>query len=196
MGAILKAGDVGLDALEQLLAAAANAWTNYPVRVWLDAPDGWALDWWPGDRGQLRWYAAGRLPSSQPFNELLARSEWGRLFCPAGELKWRCVDSRIPRRYRAVYLGDEDVVGPELADRTELLKDLTRTEHRAFLWGQRTQVSEGDWIELRIPHRLQYPVDKPAQRLYLITELWLDGAGVVQFRRLCDIQPEGSSSHA
>ena len=53
----------------------------------------------------------------------------------------------------------------------------------AILWGQKTPASEGDWVELRIPHRFRYPVpdldDVPPGGVWVKvwTEVWSDRRG-------------------
>ena len=196
MNSVLRAGDIPLETLQGLIRTAAEAWDGQPVRIWINAPDGWSFDWLPRDGASITWYQAGTLPGREQLHSALDRSESGRLFSPNGELKWRRLDDGGEPSFRVVFLGSPDVLENELADCSDLLRGLTRIEKRVFLWGQRTPVSEPDWVELRIPHRLRYPVEKPAQRLQLVIESWVDESGAEQFRRLCNVQAQRSHDHA
>lgn len=108
-------------------------------------------------------------------------SDQGRIFSPAGELKWRYADEKM----RVVYLGNEKP--PDgLQDYSHEIRDLTlRKEKEIILWGVRTD-TEDEWIEQKVPHRFHYPLSSKEYacgRIALVTEDWIDAAGYAKFSR-------------
>ena len=189
--ATLRARDVSFSELQQLLQELMPP-SGEVVRCWLDAHDGWALDKWPGLEGKVLWNRAGHLPALQPLSELLPRVTQGRIFSRSGELKWRQLPALGERCCRTVFLGDWPAAALERLDPcTEL--DHLHPETAAYpLWGQLTRHTPGEWIDLRIPHRLKYPVEAQTPHhgrviAYLKVELWKDRRGEPQFMRLCDL---------
>src|SRR5262245_9974078 len=104
--ALLKAEDLTPAALEAML----KLLKVHGLRLWLEAADGWTLDFWPGLEGKIRWCAAGRSAVEHSVAEVLARGTFGRLFAPSGELKWRQFSCLGERCFRTLFLGDEDWV--------------------------------------------------------------------------------------
>jgi hypothetical protein len=192
MAHVLKAGDLAPDDLFDLVTQ-FQAPAGERLRVWLEAPDGWALADWPGLSGTLPWSGAGRLETREPAEAVLRRSFAGRLFSPSGELRWRVLPSLGECCCRVVFLGTVDAIPGRLEPRDELAGLKAETRHY-LLWGQRTERSGDAWIELRIPHRFHYPVDAPEPgqgRVGVKAELevWCDGQGEPQLMRLCDLHP-------
>jgi hypothetical protein len=218
MKAILKAGDLDWGALAELvdLLHPADDPASVPVRIWAEGAGGWSLDFWRGLEGRVRWCAAGREPTELAGRTVLERSESGRLFAPDGELKWRRILEDSPdgeamvQRCRLVFLGTRDWFPSfdGLAPRTEL-DQLSPSESTVdlMLWGEQSEHSPDEWIELRIPHRFRYPVDRtqsvadsaadddvtgtrrrPTRSgVRVRTETWLDRWGTPHFMRLCDL---------
>ncbi len=58
---ILLAGDLTAAELQTLLQGLEIP-DGQSARCWLDAPDGWALDYWRGWQGTVRWNQAAREP--------------------------------------------------------------------------------------------------------------------------------------
>lgn len=190
---ILRAGDLTPSELSELLQDLTPP-AEEKVRCWLDAADGWALDYWTGPNGTVRWNGSGRDPSDAPLKDLLPRVTLGRIFAPSGELKWRLLPALGERCCRTVFLGSgwqssrlEALLSP-----CEELAALSRDEATYPLWGQQTPHTPGEWIDLRIPHRLRYPVDAqtPSQGRVIArvrVEVWKDSRGEPQLIRLCDM---------
>lgn len=194
MNAILKASDLTPAGLLELIGALRLSAAER-IRAWIEAPDGWALAYWPGLAGLLPWCGAGRSPRDVPAAEVLPRAYAGRLFAPSGELRWRVLPMLGERSCRTVFLGTEDWGVHPLAARDELERRKL-SPHRAChpLWGQQTRRTPGEWVELRIPHRFRYPVEAPAPaggRVGVLTEVetWSDDRGEPHFMRLCDLRP-------
>jgi hypothetical protein len=186
---VLRANDL---TLPELLALIGN-WSR--GRVWLDAPDGWALAYWPGLTGQLPWCSAGREPAEVAAEDAVSRSVAGRLFGNQGELRWRKLPALGESAWRTVYLGEDAESVASLEKRSEL-DDLTSTKSEHPLWGiltaeaQRRGHAQDEWVELRIPHRFRYPVTVPTPpplAVKLIVETWKDKRGEAHFMRLCDL---------
>lgn len=187
MSALLKAKDISLDELLEVIEALEVAKQDGRLRCWTEAPDGWAFDWWPGRNGQMRCYGAGRMAYNDNVMSNLGRSTTGRLFSPGGELRWRQLSSTGSRNYRCVFLGQSDWVGSLLDDKSTELADLKSERQQHLLWGQQSDRSPGEWIELRIPHRFRYPIDVAAQRVVLELEYWRDTTENLHFVRYCDL---------
>ena len=197
MESILRAGDLTPDELTGLLTD-----LHFPdgpkVRAWLDGVDGWSLAYWPGVEGAVLWNGAARTPTEEPVRGLLPQLVGGRIFAPAGELRWRRLPASGPRPCRTVYLGvDIEGVG-RLEPRNELVGKSSRTDVHP-LWGQLTEATRGreggphEWVELRVPHRFRYPVDAPDLSwkrvgVKAVLETWTDDRGEAHFVRLCDLQ--------
>jgi hypothetical protein len=117
-------------------------------------------------------------------DDLIRVSEQGRIFHSGGELRWRVVEGGI----RAVYLGDEGLVG--LEDAADALQGLVPRQRVGLLWGERTDL-EPEWLERQVPHVLRYPFQggKIARgRLAIRMEEWVDGEGIVRFARYMDLE--------
>jgi hypothetical protein len=111
--------------------------------------------------------------------ELLLKTEQGRIFSSAGEFRWRRIDGRI----RAVYLGEQPPQG--LDDFSgELLKLHTHCED-LILWGERTELND-EWLEQQIPKRIRYPLHSKEYdrgRIVLTVEHWVDDFDIPRFSR-------------
>ncbi len=124
---------------------------------------------------------------------MLPRVAVGRVFAPPGELKWRRLPALGERRYRVVFLGEGWMAAAlEAPSPRDELGVLTRDEATYPLWGQQTEHTPGEWIDLRIPHRLRYPVDAETRAQGRViakvkVEIWKDSRGEPQFIRLCDL---------
>jgi hypothetical protein len=218
MNAILKSGDLELGSLTELAGQLqpVDDSATLPIRIWAEGILGWTFDIWRGLDGRLRWCAAGREPLELTGRAVLAQAESGRFFAPDGELKWRTILVDAPeggeriKRSRVVFLGTRDwfPAFDRLALRTEL-DQLSPSDSSldVILWGQQSEHSPGEWIELRIPHRFRYPVstaqpeeesaggdDVKGGRRHSLrsgvrvkTETWLDRFGTPHFMRLCDL---------
>jgi len=189
--AILKAGDLIRGELMELIQHLPwDGGAAEPARIWVEAADGWALDYWPAPGGTLGWCAAHRPPVRLPALECLQAARSGRIFTAAGELRWRVLDALAPRDCRVRFLGDRDAVPGSLLDRSDALQGLTAAHERYFLWGQQTELTPGEWIELRIPHRFQYPVAGRPRGVRVLVEAWRDALGETHFERWCGLEPD------
>ena len=203
MKGFLKAADLTQKQFIELIGNLQPDNNKQPGYVWLEAPDGWAFAWWdwrselvasePSDNKEsrvntLRWCGIGRKSLEESAYDCLTRSTAGRLFAPAGELRWRTIPALGEACYRVVFLGNTDWVGTALEDHSDNLNDLQAHEDSFFLWGQQTKITPDEWIELRIPHRFQYPVSGNPNRVKVLVEQWRDGTGAIHFSRLCDLE--------
>lgn len=110
----------------------------------------------------------------------LSQTEEGRVFWPAGELKWR----RIQELLRVVYLGAPPAP-PPLTDFSEELKGLSPCLRQYLLWGVRTD-TRNEWLEQQVPHRFSYPIETAKfsrGRAAIVVEDWTDKAGIPRFSR-------------
>ena len=192
MTAFLKASDLTQEKFLDLITNLCSDADTSPCHIWLEAPDGWALDswdWQSGLEGQLRWCRAGREPIEEPSQDCLTRSTAGRLFAPEGELRWRNIPALGQSCWRTVFLGNADWVGTALKDHSDGLANLHPHRDSFFLWGQQTPATPDEWIELRIPHRFQYPIIGNPNRVKVVIEQWNDDTGESHFIRLCDLKP-------
>ncbi len=192
MTAFLKAADLTQEEFLDLITGLHQPGADdSPGRIWLEAPDGWAFDWWywhAGPEGNLRWCCAGRGPVEEPGRACLARSTAGRLFAPNGELRWRTIPALGPSCWRAVFLGAADWVGAALDDHSTDLHGLQPHPDGFLLWGQQTDDTPDEWIELRIPHRFRYPVAGNPRSVRVVIEQWRDDTGEPHFVRLCGLE--------
>lgn len=189
---VLRAGDILPAELPEILATwpvtdGHSAW------IWLEAPDGFTLDYWPGCQGEVLWYQAERLPERVSVAQILARTLSGRLFSSEGELRWRFLPMLGDCSIRAVFLGKAELGEHwgKLKPRPDL-EGLFPTTMEYQLWGQQTSETPGEWIELRIPHRFRYPVESSVLHsgrvlAKLEVELWKDRTARVHFVRLCRV---------
>lgn len=220
MTAFLKAKDLTQKQFLELISNLQPNNDKQPGYVWLEAPDGWAFDWWDwksnlkgtphgygadheqvednpanndGDHSvnTLHWCGTGRGPVKEPAYDCLVRSTAGRLFAPSGELRWRTIPALGKSCWRVVFLGNTDWVGTALDDHSDSLNDLHSHQDSFFFWGQQTDATPDEWIELRIPHRFRYPIPENPQRVKVLVEQWRDGTGLPHFVRLCDLEPYG-----
>ncbi len=190
MTAFLKAADLTREQLLDLLNDLGHRGTDSPQqRVWMEAPDGWAFDWWCGLAGNLYWCGAGREQVEKSARDYLVRSTAGRLFAPDGELRWRIIPALGESCWRTVFLGNVDWVGTTLADHSDCLDALHPHQDSFFLWGQQTDATPDEWIELRIPHRFRYPISDNSRSVKVVVEQWEDDTGEPHFVRLCDLKP-------
>ena len=186
MTTFLKAADLTQALFLDLIAKLPE--TKDPLRLWLEAPDGWAFDWWPGLKERLHWCRAGREPAEKAVRACLSRSTTGRLFAPEGELRWRTIPALGSSCWRTVFLGNVDWVGTALDDHSDSLYCLHPRQDKFFLWGQQTKTTPDEWVELRIPHRFRYPVHCESERVKIVVEQWNDDTGEPHFVRLCDLE--------
>ncbi len=189
MSSILKAADRTVDRLVELLGQLSRPDGSPPTRCWIEAPDGWAFWWWPGVDGTVRWCRAAEDPAETSVEEVVRRSYAGRVFAPDGELRWRVIPALGENCCRIVFLGTADWCPEALNDYSHKLAGMTRETKSYILWGQQTDVTPGEWIELRIPHRFQYPIDGNPRGVRLVTEHWRDASGQPHFIRYCDLKP-------
>ncbi len=160
--------------------------------IWLEAADGWTLDRWNWEIGietEIRWYRARHEPVEKSAKDCLAKSTAGRLFAMEGELRWRTIPALGEACWRTVFLGNVDWAGPTLENHSQALNNLRSHQKSFYLWGQQTQETPDEWIELRIPHRFQYPIAGNPHRVKILTEQWDDATGEPHFVRLCTLKP-------
>ncbi len=192
MTSFLKAADLTQDAFLKLienLHLDADTSTCY---IWVDAPDGWALDAWNWKSGfgsEISWYTVGQELSKESSRDCLTKSTSGRLFAPEGELRWRTIPALGGSCWRVVFLGNVDWVGTALEDYSDTLNNLHPHQDSFYLWGQQTPAAPDEWIELRIPHRFKYPIVGSSTRVQVIIEQWSDDTGEPHFVRLCNLEP-------
>ena len=194
--ALLKAADLTTSSLLDMIDKLGPPTAEASRRVWLEAADGWAFDWWPGLTHSLTWCGAGREPVPECARDCLSRSTGGRLFAPEGELRWRVIHALGETCWRTVFLGTDDWVGGALQDNSGILAGLWPRRDRYFLWGQQTRETPSEWIELRIPHRFRYPIVGNPPRVSAVVEQWCDDVGEPHFLRLCDLEPVQGTSNA
>ena len=132
MTAFLKAADLTPDQFLDLITDFDRK-DSPQQRIWLEAPDGWAFDWWRGLAGNLYWCGAGREPVEKSACDCLIRSTAGRLFAPDGELRWRIIPALDESCWRAVFLGNADWVDTALYDYSARLHDLHPHQDSFFL---------------------------------------------------------------
>lgn len=138
-------------------------------------------------------HSAYRFERFLPDDEFMAATVEGRLFSPAGELRWRRMNGNI----RAVYLGE----GPsplQLNDTTSYLEGLKPEKGEFILWGVRSDL-ENEWLEQQVPQRFSYPLDGeeyPCGRVAVVVEIWVDEAGFSRFSRYHSIKERTGESHA
>jgi hypothetical protein len=193
----LRANDLTPAELQQLLQELSPP-SGESVYCWLEAFDGWALDNWPGFHGDVHWNGAGRDPRAESLPKVLPRVTDGRIFSASGELKWRVLPALDERCCRVVFLGNWVCPSLERLPRRKELEELKPEKAEYPLWGQMTQHTPGVWIDLRIPHRLRYPVpaQTPPQGRVIVrmqVELWKDRRGEVHFLRFCDLKTRWES---
>lgn len=192
MTSFLKAADLTQDAFLNLVENPhldADASTCY---IWIEAPDGWALDHWNrqfGINGEIHWYRAGNEAAKESSRDCLTKSTAGRLFAKDGELRWRTIPALGDACWRVVFLGNVDWVGEALEDHSDYLNNLHPRQDSFYLWGQQTKATLNEWIELRIPHRFQYPINGNPSRVKVMIEQWSDETGEPHFVRLCNLEP-------
>ncbi|GIW83325.1 MAG: hypothetical protein KatS3mg105_5132 [Gemmatales bacterium] len=197
MSGILKSDDLSLDELLNLLSeetiscseSDSGSRSGGRTRCFVECPDGWSFDWWPGLNEQLHFYTAGRLAQRVDAKPIVSRSTAGRIFAPSAELRWRRFPTGGDATYRCVFLGSVDWVGSRLNDASNELSNLKPDRDRYLVWGQQSERTPGEWIELRIPHRFRYPIDGNPSRVVLEVEYWKDPARRPQFIRYCDLHP-------
>ena len=187
MTAFLKTADLTQEQFLDLIKNLQPDTASDLCYIWLEAPDGWTLDRW-NDEGELRWYRAGRESIAEPMQNCLIRSTTGRLFAPAGELRWRTIPALGQSCWRTVFLGNVDWVGTALEDHSDILNALHSHQESLLLWGQQTLTTPDEWIELRIPHRFRYPITGNPERVKVVVEQWDDNTGEPHFVRLCDLE--------
>lgn len=149
---------------------------------------------WPEDALIMAFTPAesrfGRFAFDAPF---IIRTEQGRIFSPAGELRWRPIEGKI----RTVYLGTEPP-SSILTDFSWELEEFTPRQRELLLWGERTD-SLPVWLEQSAPHRFNYPIytaNHPRGRVALVIEEWIDHAGIPQFARYHGIKEIQGGNHA
>lgn len=188
MTAFLKAADLTQDQFLNLVKNLQLDTVSDDCYIWLEAPDGWALDRWIG-KDELRWYRAGRESIEKSTQDCLIRSTAGRLFAPAGEFRWRTIPALGQPYWRTVFLGNVDWVGTALEDHSDTLNRLHSHKESFLLWGQQSSETPNEWVELRIPHRFRYPITGKPERVKVVVEQWDDNTGAPHFVRLCDLKP-------
>jgi hypothetical protein len=192
MTVLLKTADLTQEKFLDLIKNLSPDSNIFPCHIWLEAPDGWTLDGWDWQaslNGKLRWFGAGDEPIEERSQDCLTKSTAGRLFAAEGELRWRNIPSLGPACWRTVFLGNVDWVGTALDDHSDHLNNLHPSQDSFFLWGQQTPVTPDEWIELRIPHRFQYPITGNPDRVKVVIEQWSDDTGEPHFVRLCNLEP-------
>ena len=189
---VLKAGDLTAPELLELLGQVTVP-NSERIRCWLESTEGWAFDEWQGPANAVRWNAAGRRPREAPVESQYSHVFHGRLFSLSGELRWRILPALGVRCYRVVYLGDgwSSPLLEALPARDEL-SGLAAEIAEYPLWGQQTRNSPGEWIDLRIPHRLRYPVAVEAPKIGRViariqVQIWRDCRAEIQFIRFRDV---------
>lgn len=155
--------------------------------------------------GKFDWPTPPFLMAFSPARALLYRftpallgqmkdTEQGRIFSPAGELRWRVIGESL----RVVYLGEEP--GPEsLSDCSGELNGLSPQSRTLLLWGERTNADD-EWLEQQVPHRFAFPIEKKAfsrGRAAVVVEDWLDAGGLPRFSRYRElIEVKGGTENA
>lgn len=148
-------------------------------------PDGTLLLAFSHSTHRFEWFT--------PDDAFLAETVEGRLFSPAGELRWR----RINGSFRVVYLG-EGHSPLQLEDYSSQLEGLRPEQGEYILWGERSDL-ENEWLEQQVPQRFSYPLDGeeyPCGRAAIVVENWVDTAGFSRFSRYYSIKERTGESHA
>lgn len=134
----------------------------------------------------------------EPFN--VCDSSWlketteGRIFSPAGELRWR----RFNDQFRIVYLGEE-IIHTGLDDCSRELETLKPSIKGLYLWGVRSDL-EQEWLEQQVPQRFNYPLNSTQinrGRVQILVEQWCDTmTGIPCFCRYHSIKEVTGGNHA
>ena len=188
MTVFLKAADLTQDAFLKLIENLCFDADTSTCYIYIESPDGWALDTW-NLKKEMRWYGAGHETVKKSSQDCLAKSTAGRLFAPDGELRWRTIPALGATCWRVVFLGNVDWVSEALEDHSDSLNNLHPHQDSFFLWAQQTETTPDEWIELRIPHRFEYPIAGNPKRVRVVTEQWKDSTGEPHFVRLCNLEP-------
>lgn len=125
--------------------------------------------------------------------DFISQTIQGRIFSPQGELKWRKLDGLM----RTVYLG-EGPLPDKFEDNHGEIDALKKELREYYLWG-RYRAATAEWIEQQVPHRFKYPLNGVAgdmDRVVLVTEAWVDGAGIPRFQRYYDVKVKRENDHA
>ena len=105
--------------------------------------------------------------------------EKGRVFGETGEVKWRKIDEE----YHAVYLGKSPLEGilekQNFNDELEEPEEPEERERSYFLWGAKTKDKSDEWMELRIPRLLNYPVKGEKDRVKLKVVEYINKSGKI-----------------
>lgn len=184
---IVRAGDLKGDELQRLLSKVqASGGEEPPAWFWLTTPDEWTIERWRGLEARVPVYQTQRSGGERAVGELVSKSEWGCIFQPLWELRWRRLEPFVDGRFRVRFAGEP---GDDLqATLEELLRcaldvEGWQAEQRKYrLWGEHSEATDPDWIELRIPHRFRYPVPT-ARYVWLEATLMRDRQGVLQLVR-------------
>ncbi len=181
----VRAGDINIEQLLVLLDEISPAVAEgKPPWVWITTVEEWVLDNWPGTDGKVLAYRAGTTASKRAVKELIGLSDSGCVFMPEYEVRWRRMEPYRAGTCRVRVAGQTGMLpgrAGELLGR-ELSLETPDVERFFRLWGEHSEFTGNDWVELRIPHRLRYPL--PVNRfVWLSVALIVDDCGRVQYVR-------------
>lgn len=110
----------------------------------------------------------------------------GRLFSPAGELRWQRIgDGRFRMQFFCEGEFPSDLPFEVARERWQV------SQKEILLWGERKGEAPY-WIEVRVPRELVYPIEEPGQRAVIVAIDYLGPRGAVQFTRFKEVKCYGS----
>jgi len=134
------------------------------------------------------------------FDPLATFDEWarGRIFAPAGELRWEQQDGK----FGAVFCGESVELSDFMRETDPALQpeQLMVYERSYYLWG--TSVKAKDlpilglpaetiaFVELQIPRILRYPVSSNAKRVKLKVKEFVAADGTLAYARFVGLEEE------
>ncbi len=190
----VQAADLTWEQFAQLLRDLNRGPDAPKLRGWLEWPDGCSFDWWTSWNSEIACYCAWQRPRRKNFSTVVPEATAGRIFAPDGQLQWRVLPGeRDTRIWRVVFIGSnqwwQDAQLAGFRDFSDQFSACSIRRCQYYLWGLHSPISPGEWVELRIPQRFSYPVEKPCRGVRIEVEDFLNSVGEVVLSRWCDLIP-------